>query len=80
MLKFKFAFVVSGSCIEGGSTARLPANVSLSITTASPNRNTSSIPLWLPVAIIAFFKFILATVALFCCLVKRKKAKAGLDC
>uniref|UniRef100_A0A1I8EQ12 Peptidase S72 domain-containing protein n=1 Tax=Wuchereria bancrofti TaxID=6293 RepID=A0A1I8EQ12_WUCBA len=65
-----------GSCIEEMPTSRLPANVSLSSTTVSPDYDTSSVQLWLPVALIAFLKFFLATLALICCLIKRKKAKA----
>ncbi|VIO87598.1 conserved hypothetical protein [Brugia malayi] len=65
-----------GSCIEEMPTSRLPTNVSLFSTTVSPNYDTSSVQLWLPVALIAFLKFFLATLALICCLIKRKKAKA----
>ncbi|VDN90180.1 unnamed protein product [Brugia pahangi] len=65
-----------GSCIEEMPISRLPTNVSLSSTTVLPNYDTSSVQLWLPVALIAFLKFFLATLALICCLIKRKKAKA----
>uniref|UniRef100_A0A0R3RZC6 Peptidase S72 domain-containing protein n=1 Tax=Elaeophora elaphi TaxID=1147741 RepID=A0A0R3RZC6_9BILA len=71
---------LQGSCIEESPTSRLLANNSLSTTTAAPDHDVSSVQLWLPVALIAFFKFFLATLALVCCLIKRKKAKAGLDC
>lgn len=72
-------FLNSGPCIEKLPTSRLPANISLSTTTVTPDHDVSSIQLWLPVALIAFFKFFLATLALICCLIKRKKAKAGSD-
>ncbi|OZC09090.1 dystroglycan [Onchocerca flexuosa] len=65
-----------GSCIEQLPTSRLPANVSLSTTINPTDHDTSSVHLWLPVALIAFLKFFLATLALVCCLVKRKRAKA----
>ncbi|KAL3982915.1 Dystroglycan (Dystrophin-associated glycoprotein 1) family protein [Acanthocheilonema viteae] len=64
-----------GSCIDESSASRLPANVSLSTTTDTSDHDVSSVQLWLPVALIAFFKFFLATLALICCLIKRKKAK-----
>ncbi|VDK76672.1 unnamed protein product [Litomosoides sigmodontis] len=65
-----------GSCVEELLPSRLPANVSLSTTTVAGDHDISSVQLWLPVALIAFSKFFLATLALACCLVKRKKAKA----
>ncbi|MCP9265620.1 BMA-DGN-1 [Dirofilaria immitis] len=65
-----------GSCIEKLPTSRFPANISLSTSTNVPDHDTSSVRLWLPIALIAFLKFFLATLALVCCLIKRKKAKA----
>uniref|UniRef100_A8NFP2 Peptidase S72 domain-containing protein n=2 Tax=Brugia TaxID=6278 RepID=A8NFP2_BRUMA len=75
-LELRAVLVDLGSCIEEMPTSRLPTNVSLFSTTVSPNYDTSSVQLWLPVALIAFLKFFLATLALICCLIKRKKAKA----
>lgn len=69
-----------GSCIEELPVSRHPANVPLATTTVPLDHDASSVQLWLPVALIAFLKFFLATLALVCCLIKRKKAKAGLNC